>query len=166
VQVDAWLDFGSSQLVSGGGLEAACASLNDYLAFRTVIVGHSCTLADIACWGQLQGSAQWEKMRKSGSHPHLARWFDFCCGMPALKLATEVHGWHRPGPTAHSAEAGAGCNTTKPNAKTSGSFDIALKNAEMGKVVTRFPPEPSGYLHVGKHGILFCCMDFTLWTNA
>ncbi len=55
-QVDEWLDF-SLALVSGAGLEGACKVMNDFLSLRTFLVDYSVSVADVACWGQLQGTA-------------------------------------------------------------------------------------------------------------
>lgn len=72
-QVDQWLDI-SGSLTPGAAFEAACGSVSDFLSLRTFLVGFAPSLADVACWAQLQLTLQWDRLRKGGALPHLARW--------------------------------------------------------------------------------------------
>ncbi|KAK9795898.1 hypothetical protein WJX73_001913 [Symbiochloris irregularis] len=162
VQVDQFLDF-ASQLVAGAGLEAACTAMNDYLAVRTFLAGYSLTAADVACWGQLEGTPVWDKMSRSNAYPHLSRWFSFVASIPEIAAVAEQYTSKRRNAPSKGAAAAAAGSTAKAAAGSTGSgaavsakaqgetgsFDIDLPGAAEGKVVTRFPPEPSGYLHIG-----------------
>lgn len=84
-QVDQWLDI-SQTLVPGAGFEGVCASANDFLSLRSFLVGHAPTLADVACWAQLQLTLQWDRLKKGGSLAHLARWWVPACRVPGTWL--------------------------------------------------------------------------------
>ncbi|DBA68340.1 TPA: hypothetical protein ACH3X2_013650 [Trebouxia sp. C0005] len=147
VQVDQWLDF-STAIVSGASLEAVCGIVDQFLSLRTYLVGYKLSIADLQIWGQLQASLQWEKIRKSGKLPHLTRWYNFLSQTSPLKELLEANAPKKSAAAERVKEAAAHKGSSKGAAET-GSFEIDLKDAVEGKVVTRFPPEPSGYLHIG-----------------
>ncbi|KAF7724901.1 hypothetical protein EC973_000560 [Apophysomyces ossiformis] len=138
--VDQWLDFAESKLGSPDfkTLDVAFKELNKYLTLRSYLVGYDVTLADLIVWGALKGSpvfARMVKTKKDSLGVYLVRWFDYISSLPVAQAAV------------------SGIQQKEKNGKSKaadqGKFEIGLTEAEIGKVVTRFPPEPSGYLHIG-----------------
>ncbi|KAJ3118016.1 hypothetical protein HK100_000696 [Physocladia obscura] len=137
-QVDFWLDFAFDSLgpdTAFKGALAALAQLNAHLKLRSFLVGYHVSIADIACWGALKTNAAFAKHASPAATPFLSRWFAHLEQQPFCASATQ-----------DVARAISLLNKAKGD---QGSFEIGLKDAEQGKVVTRFPPEPSGYLHIG-----------------
>lgn len=110
-------------------LQQPLQELENHLLLRSYIVGYSLTDADLAVWKALRSNRVAFGYIKSGSLTSLWRWFNFI-----LETAN-------PQPDQSSKQG-------KDNADTGASYDIGLEGTENG-VVTRFPPEPSGYLHIG-----------------
>lgn len=109
--------------------------LDAHLVLRSFIVGYSLSTADIALWGALRGNRVGVAAIKKGTLVNLTRWFRFL---------EELCPWA----TAALEAMNAAAKEKKAKTSQGANYDIALLNTEKG-VVTRFPPEPSGYLHIG-----------------
>ncbi|KII89174.1 hypothetical protein PLICRDRAFT_29531 [Plicaturopsis crispa FD-325 SS-3] len=114
---------------------AALDSLDDHLTLRTFLIGHDITAADWILWGALKGSVKLVGLLKNNKHPHLLRWYTHIESLDATQAALTSLAEAK----AHKAR----------NNRTAAGFALGLENAQEGQVVTRFPPEPSGYLHIG-----------------
>uniref|UniRef100_A0A8C8HNK8 Bifunctional glutamate/proline--tRNA ligase n=1 Tax=Oncorhynchus tshawytscha TaxID=74940 RepID=A0A8C8HNK8_ONCTS len=137
-EVDHWLEFSSQRVCGQSGLAAALGELDKALELRTFLVGHSLTLADICVWAALKGSSEWQSMQtQAGAFSHVARWFAFL-GSQVPFTAVGHKYTNSKAPSRNSNE----------KQQDVGKF-VELPGAEMGKVVVRFPPEASGYLHIG-----------------
>ena len=140
-QVDQWIDW-SVVMKPGQGLPELLKKINEFLSTRDFLVGGGLTLADVAVWGTLASMPLWEnKLKKDKSLSSLVKWYEACSAIPEFAAVVAESKAKKGGAT--------GADGKKQKEKSVGSFDIKLVGAEKGKVVTRFPPEPSGYLHIG-----------------
>ncbi|KAL8988846.1 MAG: hypothetical protein Q9177_002139 [Variospora cf. flavescens] len=127
-------------------VEGPLLELDSHLTLRSYVVGYTVTPADFAVWGAIRGNKVAYAAVKKGVMLNVSRWFTF---------VEETHPWIASAVqslNAHAQERRA--NKSKEGA----SYDIALPDTDKG-VVTRFPPEPSGYLHIG-HAKAACLNDY------
>ncbi|XP_048665303.1 bifunctional glutamate/proline--tRNA ligase isoform X3 [Marmota marmota marmota] len=137
-EVDHWLEFSTTKLSSCNLFASAISELNHCLSLRTYLVGNSMTLADLCVWATLKGNASWQEQLKQNKTPvHVKRWFGFLEAQQAFRSVGAK--W----------DVSTNKDRVAPEKKQDVGKFIELPGAEMGKVTVRFPPEASGYLHIG-----------------
>ncbi|KAF8538146.1 tRNA synthetases class I, catalytic domain-containing protein [Trichophaea hybrida] len=131
-----WVTFGLTRL---GGKEfkatsVALEELNNHLSLRTFLVGYSETIADITVYGAISANGQALSAIKRNHLPNLVRWFKYVSSIDKVGKVVD--------------DFKAELTSKKKTKSKESNFDIGLLDTDKG-VVTRFPPEPSGYLHIG-----------------
>lgn len=144
---ESWIEFAITKLYVKNfkQLTGDLEKLDAHLNLRSTIVGYSVSAADIAVWGVLRANALMGSVIKNEVYQNVSRWYNFIASNKAFEGAVETM-------TKSVNEIRKLAKATKNGGKKEAhkaSFDIDLPNAQVGKVVTRFPPEPSGYLHIG-----------------
>ena len=156
-EVDTWVEFICGAVATAGThFLPALLTVETHLATRSFLVGHALTLADLALWTALAGNTmctpkmiQSVTNSKTGevthpSHPNVGRLLRHL--QVAFPEVMSAPAQSKARATANSKSARVLGTAVGQGA---GKFDLNLPGAEEGKVVTRFPPEPSGYLHIG-----------------
>lgn len=138
-EVDHWLEYcGRRYTVSE--FNDCMQMLNRTLSLVTYLVGDALTLADVCVWSMLYGNKQFLSLLSEDLVPeNLSRWYTFLSKKSAFKSVPNMF----PNEIVDRKE-----ETTKEKVEDRGKF-TDLPGAEMGNVIVRFPPEASGYLHIG-----------------
>jgi hypothetical protein len=136
-QIDSFLAYAEFKVPIRSDLDAVIKTLNAHFTPRTYSVGSSVSIADLALFEQFYHNRRFRAVLKKSrkDFPCLARWYEL---VAASALVSDVI-------------KGVETKEKKVMAKTAsgGSYEIPLDGASEGFVCTRFPPEPSGYLHIG-----------------
>lgn len=115
-------------------ISAELEKLDKYLTLRSHLVGYELTIADLAIWAIIQGNKVAVSTLKQ-TYSNVSRWHTYI---------EAAYSW--------IPEVIQQLNS-QPKERTTASFDIEIHTA--GPLVTRFPPEPSGFLHIGHAKSIF-----------
>ncbi|CAK9797250.1 Bifunctional glutamate/proline--tRNA ligase [Anthophora plagiata] len=145
-EVDHWLSFTIGPLKYGPLKDDELNYLNDILMTTTWLVSKKLTLADIYVFSTLLEKEFLAKFEKQ--YVNISRWYKQMFSLPTVtEVLLSVKKNAKP-PLHKNVQAEKAASKQGGQRKQEGKF-IDLPGAEMGKVIVRFPPEASGYLHIG-----------------
>ncbi|ODV58259.1 glutamate--tRNA ligase GUS1 [Ascoidea rubescens DSM 1968] len=156
--IENWVDFALANLIKKNfnDLSKDLITLNNHLNLRTYVIDYSISLADLAIFGIIKSNPILLSIIKSGNYINITRWFNLIDSIASIQSSiTQFNGFKllnsnkNKGKGKKSASASNNGNNNSSKKTHKANFNIDLKDAQDGKVVTRFPPEPSGYLHIG-----------------
>ncbi|KAF2073072.1 hypothetical protein CYY_005598 [Polysphondylium violaceum] len=141
-------------------IAAFVSDMNEHLTLRSFLVGFNVTLADVALFARikLNKEIQDEMTAKAKTIPHLKRWLSYVGALPAFAESEIAYTGSKPAATTvtkkdvHTGETKVVEKATPQKGAMGwvGNFEaLNLPGLVEGQVVTRFPPEPSGFMHVG-----------------
>ena len=141
-QVNEWIQRRESfACKSSQDLVKSLAVLDTHLTLRTHLVGYELSGADLTVWATLRSNPIALSLIKKAAGGHVFRWYNYIdASNPWLAdLVSEL--------TAPAANERA--KRLAAASSAGASYDIGLPSELAGPITTRFPPEPSGYLHIG-----------------
>ena len=137
--LESWLDYAQQISLLPDRVAALAGTLQHALQSSTYVLGPSLSLADVALFAVAGFATQDPDAVALPEHATaMKRWMRMLAQHPALQEATQLC----VGIANQEAIFG------QPLEPLASGMSL-LEGAVPGRVVTRFPPEPSGYLHIG-----------------
>ena len=152
-QMDYFIDYSKTYLHRKNDLDIRFDNLEQHLQDKSLLVEHNLsyeqgdeqiktlndidimlTIADLLVYSVLKANFRTNILLKDKKYKNINRWFNLMQNSSLHNLIANYETL---------------INQKIKEKSKGGNFEIDLPNAITGKVVTRFPPEPSGYLHIG-----------------